>query len=304
MGILKNIITFGASGRVEKKINEYEGYIKEYNEVYPIIEKRRKEVNKILEKVIKEKVKSLNALKKIDKISKNIKSKDREFNSSEVNIDSINKTFEKIDNIVSIGNMAKNATKGVASGVGTALGSWALVGTYGTASTGTAIGSLSGAAATNATLAWFGGGSIAAGGGGMALGTLTLGGIVAIPALALTGILSHLKANKQINEIEDKIYEIRKVISQIKENLLLMNATEERAKEIIDSLIKAREVFIKELNKSYKKIYPIPFISSIIKFIRKNIFRMNYFSKKETEEIQYIGQIATNFAIIIDSKVF
>lgn len=304
MGFFKNVITFGASGRIEKKINEYDGYVKEYKNTYSNLEKRRKEVNKVLEKVMKEKVNSLKSLKKIDKISKNLKSKERTFDQSEIKLSNINDNFQIIENVISIGDAAMSATKGVASGVGTALGSWALVGAYGTASTGTAISALGGAAATNATLAWFGGGSIAAGGGGMAAGSLTLGGIVAIPALAVAGILSHLKANKKINEIEEKIYEIRTVISQIKDNLLLMNATEERAKEVIDSLIKARAVFNRELNKSYKKIYPIPLISSIIKSIRKNILRMNYFSKKDMEEIQYIGQIATNFADIIDSKVF
>jgi hypothetical protein len=45
---------------------------------------------------------------------------------------------------------------------------WAVYGgvmQLGAASTGTLISSLSGAAATNATLAWLGGGSLAAGGG-------------------------------------------------------------------------------------------------------------------------------------------
>ena len=53
----------------------------------------------------------------------------------------------------------------------------------GTASTGAAIGGLTGVAATNATLAWLGGGALAAGGGGMALGSMVLGGIIAGPAL-------------------------------------------------------------------------------------------------------------------------
>ncbi|MDM8564325.1 hypothetical protein QUF74_01580 [Candidatus Halobeggiatoa sp. HSG11] len=43
-----------------------------------------------------------------------------------------------------------------------------------TASTGTAISGLSGAALTNATLAWLGGGTLASGGGGMAAGTALL----------------------------------------------------------------------------------------------------------------------------------
>ena len=46
--------------------------------------------------------------------------------------------------------------------------------TFGTASTGTAISALSGAAATNAALAWLGGGALAVGGGGMAAGNAFL----------------------------------------------------------------------------------------------------------------------------------
>lgn len=45
---------------------------------------------------------------------------------------------------------------------------------FGVASTGTAISALSGAAATNAALAWLGGGALAAGGGGMVVGNLLL----------------------------------------------------------------------------------------------------------------------------------
>ena len=48
---------------------------------------------------------------------------------------------------------------------------------YGTASTGTAIASLSGVAAKKATLAWWGGGSLASGGFGMSGGAVVLGGI-------------------------------------------------------------------------------------------------------------------------------
>ena len=49
-------------------------------------------------------------------------------------------------------------------------GTLALVGLFGHAGTGTAISGLSGAAANSAALAWLGGGSLATGGGGMALG--------------------------------------------------------------------------------------------------------------------------------------
>ena len=71
----------------------------------------------------------------------------------------------------------KNACAGAAgAGLGAAvvtMGPTVAMGvatTFGVASTGTAISALSGAAATNAALAWLGGGALAAGGGGMAVG--------------------------------------------------------------------------------------------------------------------------------------
>ncbi len=79
------------------------------------------------------------------------------------------------------------AAAAAAAGAAAGQATLTMVGLFGTASTGTAISGLSGAAAWNATLAWLGGGSLAVGGGGMALGTVVLGGIVAVPALAVLG---------------------------------------------------------------------------------------------------------------------
>lgn len=83
-----------------------------------------------------------------------------------------------------------------------------------------------------------------------------------------------------------------------------MEFANKRAAEIMDSLEKGKKVFESELKKSYKKIYPFPFFSALFKSIRKNIFRKPYFSEEDVAEIKYIGEIATNFAQIIDSKVF
>lgn len=61
------------------------------------------------------------------------------------------------------------------------------------ASTGTAISSLSGAAATNATLAWLGGGTVAAGGGGIAAGTAIISTVAtggAVVAIAGVGVIT------------------------------------------------------------------------------------------------------------------
>ena len=78
--------------------------------------------------------------------------------------------------------------KGAAAGAFAAASTLGGTAVLGTASTGTAIASLSGAAATNATLAFLGGGSLAAGGLGVAGGTMVLGGLVAGPALAVFGL--------------------------------------------------------------------------------------------------------------------
>ena len=84
---------------------------------------------------------------------------------------------------------------------------------YGVASTGTAISALSGAAATNAALAWLGGGALAAGGGGMAAGEalLAMAGPVgwAIAGVALAGsgalLLKHRGEKKRLDDIFELI---------------------------------------------------------------------------------------------------
>ena len=304
MGWFKNLVTFGASGRIEKKVDEYDDYIYEYNHLYSEMEKKKEELNSTLEILVKKKIEAIKSLKKIKKIAENFKEKDRDSIQEEINDSETKQYFYDVDETISAADIAMNTGKGVSAGIGTAVGTWALISTYGAASTGTAIASLSGAAATNATLAWLGGGSLAAGGGGIAAGSAVRGGLVAIPALAITGLFSHLKANKKIKEIEEKIYEVREASYKIKDNISGMEFANKRAIEIIDSLEKAKEVFEIELKKSYKKIYPIPVISALLRFIRKNIFRMSYFSKKDLDEIAYIGETARNFAQIIDSKVF
>lgn len=92
----------------------------------------------------------------------------------------------------------------------------------GAASTGTAISSLAGVAATNATLAALGGGSLATGGLGMAGGTAILGAAVAGPVLAIAGWAydSHgeeaLKnARKADREVDTAITKLEKVCEQL-----------------------------------------------------------------------------------------
>ena len=90
------------------------------------------------------------------------------------------------------------AAMGVAGGALTAVGAWGAASTFATASTGTAISTLSGAAAHNATLAFFGGGSLATGGAGMAGGAIVLGGLIAGPALLVMGLITGKKADEKL----------------------------------------------------------------------------------------------------------
>ena len=94
-------------------------------------------------------------------------------------------------------NVADAFVPGAMTGALMAFGAYGAVSTFATASTGTAIASLSGAAATNATLAFLGGGSLAAGGLGIAGGTLVLGGLAAGPALAVFGSVLEAQASEK-----------------------------------------------------------------------------------------------------------
>ena len=110
----------------------------------------------------------------------------------------------------------KSASAGTAgAGVGVAvatMGPTVAMGvatTFGVASTGTAISALSGAAATNAALAWLGGGALAAGGGGMAAGQAFLvmagpvGWAIAGVALITSGVFfwKNMSDQKYIEDV-------------------------------------------------------------------------------------------------------
>jgi hypothetical protein len=136
---------------------------------------------------------------------------------------------------------AANLLSGVATGVSTGatagVSAFFLVGTFGAASTGTSIGALSGAAATNATLAWLGGGSLAAGGGGVAAGTAALGGIVIAPVLVYTGWLTYSEGQKRLTQAREYEARINVEIEEMKAVQDYMFMIVKRVDEL-DSLIK------------------------------------------------------------------
>ena len=132
------------------------------------------------------------------------------------------------------------AAAGAAAGFAASGATTAAVMALGTASTGTAIASLSGAAAVNATLAALGGGAIAAGGGGIALGTTVLGAASAGVAFLIGGIVFNItgsslskkadeawiqmqKAEKEINQICSYLEELDQVSIRYRTTLEAVN---------------------------------------------------------------------------------
>lgn len=147
---------------------------------------------------------------------------------------------------------AGQGAAGVGAGVAVAaLGPSAAMGiatTFGVASTGTAISALSGAAATNAALAWLGGGALAAGGGGMAAGSAFLalagpvGWAIAGVSVAASGLM-FIKTKSDKERLE-KIYTL---ISErdIKSYELAIVELSERISRIINESEKLKEAIVK-----------------------------------------------------------
>lgn len=155
---------------------------------------------------------------------------------------------EELDNLKAISFKASELLSASAGslGAGALAGVVAYGGTMvvGTASTGTAIAGLSGAAATNATLAAIGGDSIATGGLGIAGGTAVLGGLVAVPALAIGGIFIIFKGNSSIEkalEVEEKA---DAAVKQMTASIKLV--------KIIGSTVDTVSVELAQLNKNFK----------------------------------------------------
>ena len=112
-------------------------------------------------------------------------------------------------------SLAEGSVAGTAGGALAAFGAYGAAQALACASTGTAIASLSGAAATNATLAFFGGGSLAAGGMGMAGGAAVLGGLVAGPALLVMGFVAGAAAKKSLEQAKTNQLEAIQLAEQL-----------------------------------------------------------------------------------------
>lgn len=159
----------------------------------------------------------------------------------------LNISKEELEEMKKMVDFSLEVSSGVAQGSVAgglaALGAYGGAMTLGVASTGTAITGLAGAAATNATLAFLGGGSLAAGGFGMAGGMAVLGGLVAGPALAILGFTMNSKAEENLEEARKQYAKADKACEEIKVVIDRCNKITERTNMFADLLKRLNVLF-------------------------------------------------------------
>jgi len=130
----------------------------------------------------------------------------------------------------------------------------------GTASTGTAIASLSGVAATNATLAALGGGALAYGGGGIALGMKVLGAATWGAGLLVGGIIFDIASTKlddkasvaieQIKVTEQKMHRVFSYLKDLRLTALSYKQSLQRVQGLYEKHLRALISTVEEQGKA------------------------------------------------------
>lgn len=161
---------------------------------------------------------------------------------SESSMIDLKKSVLEINTVLG-GGIAALGTGGLAG-----LGAFGGVGLLASASTGTAISGLAGVAATNATLAWLGGGSLAAGGMGMAGGMAVLGGIVAGPVLAVGGAIMAAKAETAKHEAYSNHDKAKAYVAEMDTACAVLDAIRAQIKETSSVLLELNKIFVPYVN--------------------------------------------------------
>ncbi len=213
-----------AKEQYERRRRKYLSAERRYNDTW------RKKANAKFETLGQRRLKALTTLGRAVDFLKKAKIRDRDL-EQRLNI-TPQKLAEWKNASANAAEVLGGMNRSVSAGAATAAGVYGTVGMLGTASTGTAIGTLSGAAAKSATLAWLGGGSLAAGGGGVAAGTMVLGGLVVGPALLVAGLFALSKAEKVETEVEQKIAEMDVAEVQIEQQIATVKIVLRRVDEL------------------------------------------------------------------------
>jgi len=165
------------------------------------------------------------------------------------------------------------------------------------------IGSLSGIAAHNATLAWFGGGALAVGGGGMAAGTAVMASIVVFPALIINGALQHRSANRKIGEIDEAIREIKEATPR----LLKVAKALGNGRPVVISIAKETEAARVDLDQEHAVVdgvlYRIPLLSRLYRLIRFYLTGSAFADNEQLFAVR-LDRTAGKLALALSRRVF
>lgn len=201
----------------------------------------------------KKELEILNSFEKFAKVFEKIQGKPqfKTYNKDGVNIPEYNAEELKKVSVgagILLGGIG-GAAVGTAGGFAAAGATTAAVMALGTASTGTAIASLSGAAATNAALAAIGGGAIAAGGGGIALGTTILGAATLGVGLLVGGVIFNITGSSLSDKADEAWSQMKKAEREIDKICSYMKELSSTAIKFDKAISTVNRVYINHLNK-------------------------------------------------------
>jgi hypothetical protein len=154
------------------------------------------------------------------------------------------------------------AAKGLGAGGAGAAGAWALVSTFGTGPAGVALGTLRGVAATNATLAWLGGGTLAA-------GAVTLTGIVTAPVGIFTVLHLNRSYNKRLAQVRKEIAHIDTSLGRMTTMAAAFGKSPERILGVTDSIRQCTRHLDSEYARAREWLYPWPVLSLVSRLVRR-----------------------------------
>lgn len=230
-GVKKGVDASEKNSEAERIVRNAES---EYDNAKDETESKQSETNFKLEELGRLKLNIFNQeMKYVVDMAGRCKKAKSKFEDESFNSEELQELSLSVNNSLEI---ASGIASGATAGALTGLGAYGAVGYLASASTGTAIAGLSGAAATNATLAWLGGGAIATGGGGMALGTAVLGGIVAGPLIAVGGMFMDSKAEENLTEAKKVRREAKKAAEEMRVMQTVLDGIQFRIEELTDVL--------------------------------------------------------------------
>ncbi len=197
--VAMNVITLGGHSAVQDSNDLYDRRLREHRTSVKQFERARSTFHKAVEELGEETAAAIAMIEVAQDFVQRL-SYD-EVSSALPNVPRFTPPdLSDVNRLITDFNAAVEAGKGAGLGLAASTGAWVLVAHLGTASTGAAIGGLAGTAAHSAILAWFGGGALAAGGGGMALGGLVVGGLLALPLLGYSAFKSYSQSSKLDSE--------------------------------------------------------------------------------------------------------